>query len=121
MLTGKTVDDHLVLAIHGSEGLLTSSVLPSEAFRSRAEVLAWQEMSSPGGPGETGGTDALAQALYELRVHQIELEMQNEELRRTQVELGESLAHYVNFCDLAQVGYCTVTEKGLIKQANLRS
>ena len=45
--------------------------------------------------------------------------MQNEELRRKQVELDESLARYVNFYDLAPVGYCTVTEEGLIREANL--
>ena len=57
--------------------------------------------------------------LHDLQVHQIELEMQNEELRRKQVELDESLARYVNFYDLAPVGYCSVTEKGLIKESNL--
>ena len=57
--------------------------------------------------------------LHDLQVHQLELEMQNEELRRTQVELDESLARYVNFYDLAPLGYCTVNEKGLIKEVNL--
>ena len=57
--------------------------------------------------------------LHDLQVHQVELEMQNEELRRQQVKLDESLARYVDFYDLAPVGYCTVTEEGLIKESNL--
>ena len=45
--------------------------------------------------------------------------MQNEELRRSQVELEASRARYFNLYDLAPVGYCSVSEHGLILQANL--
>lgn len=57
--------------------------------------------------------------LHDLRVHQIELEMQNEELRRTQVQLEAARASYFDLYDLAPVGYCTVNASGLIQQANL--
>jgi PAS domain S-box-containing protein len=57
--------------------------------------------------------------LHELQVHQIELEMQNDELRRSQLELDASRARYFNLYDLAPVGYCSVSEQGLILQANL--
>lgn len=63
--------------------------------------------------------EALQQTLYDLRVHQIELEMQNEELRRAQVELDLSRARYFDLYDLAPVGYCTLDETGQIVQANL--
>jgi len=63
--------------------------------------------------------EATKDALYELRVDQIELEMQNDELRRSQVELDTSQARYFDFYDMAPVGYCTVNESGLIEQANL--
>ncbi|MCX6983502.1 MAG: PAS domain-containing protein [Lentisphaerae bacterium] len=59
------------------------------------------------------------QVLHELRVHQIELEMQNEELRKAHNELDDSRLRYFELFDLAPVGYCTISEKGLILEANL--
>ena len=57
--------------------------------------------------------------VHELRTHQIELEMQNEELRRAQDELEASRARYFDLFDLAPVGYFTLSEQGLILEANL--
>jgi PAS domain S-box-containing protein len=57
--------------------------------------------------------------LHELGVHQVELEMQNEELRRTQVELSAARARYFDMYHMAPVGYCTLSEDGRIRQANL--
>ena len=56
--------------------------------------------------------------LHELQVHQIELEMQNEELRRAHLELDAARERYFDLYDMAPVGYCTVSEPGLILQAN---
>ena len=57
--------------------------------------------------------------LHELRVHQIELEIQNEELRRAQEELEAGRERYFALYNLAPVGYCTLSEKGLIQGINL--
>lgn len=57
--------------------------------------------------------------LVELQVHQIELSMQNDELRKTQAELELSRALYFELYDLAPVGYCSLSEDGKILQANL--
>ena len=63
--------------------------------------------------------EAARRALYELRMHQVELEMQNEELRRTEQELEHSRARYFDLYDLAPVGYFALSEQGLILEANL--
>jgi PAS domain S-box-containing protein len=61
----------------------------------------------------------LRRVLQDLHTHQIELEMQNEELRRTQLELEASHARYFDLYDQAPVGYVALGENGLILKANL--
>jgi PAS domain S-box-containing protein len=57
--------------------------------------------------------------IHELRVHQLELEMQNDKLRRIQAELDTAQARYFDFYDLAPLGYATVDELGLVLNTNL--
>ncbi|MGZ9267505.1 MAG: PAS domain-containing sensor histidine kinase, partial [Sulfuricurvum sp.] len=55
---------------------------------------------------------------YELQVHQIELEMQNEELRQAKIELDSSKKRYVDLYNQAPVGYCSFDHDGVILDAN---
>ncbi|MEI8354686.1 MAG: hypothetical protein WCG31_01095, partial [Deltaproteobacteria bacterium] len=67
-----------------------------------------QEKHAPLSPEET------EQTLHELQVHQIELEIQNLELLRTQVELDAARTRYYDLFDLAPVGYLSLGKNGLI-------
>ena len=90
-----------------------------QSLYQRAEAALGQRVSQSPEQFAALSPAQAQRTLHDLQVHQVELEMQNEELRRKQVELDESLARYVNFYDLAPVGYCTVTEEGLIRESNL--
>ena len=57
--------------------------------------------------------------LQDLHVHQIELELQNDELRSSQEQLMVARSRYFDLYDLAPVGYVTISEKGIVLEANL--
>jgi PAS domain S-box-containing protein len=57
--------------------------------------------------------------VHELQVHQIELEMQNEELERARTEVEEGLARYTDLYEFAPIGYLTLNREGEIRQLNL--
>ena len=57
----------------------------------------------------------------DLRIHKIELEMQNEELRRSQAELNRPRARFFDLYDLAPVGYCTVNAEDFVLETNLET
>ncbi|MGA3118713.1 MAG: PAS domain-containing sensor histidine kinase [Syntrophobacteraceae bacterium] len=69
-------------------------------------------------PKEMPNEDA-QRLIHELRVHQIELEMQNEELRNVQTQLEESRARYADLYDFAPLSYFTFDEQGRIIEVNL--
>lgn len=90
-------------------------VAPTTDLRRRAESrLATEEPL----PGEDVPEPA-KRLIHDLRVHQIELELQNQELRRTQEALERSRTRYFELYDLAPVGYLTLSEAGLIQEVNL--
>ena len=79
----------------------------------RAEALLLQAANCP-----PQSADEIQRLLHELRVHQIELEMQNDELRRAQNELHASRSRWMEFYESAPVGYLTVGPAGEIRQLN---
>ena len=59
--------------------------------------------------------------VHELQVHQIELEMQNEELRRTQLELEAARDRYRDLYDFSPASHLTLNIQGKVVEANLRA
>ncbi len=94
------------------------SDLSLPGLRKRAEGLAQGKASLTPAHLDALSVETMQAMLHELQVHQIELEMQNEELLRTQTELEAARARYFDLYDLAPVGYCTVSEQGLIQEVN---
>lgn len=83
------------------------------ALRKQAE----QRVGSRHMAGSDVPPDATA-LLHELQVHQVELEMQNDELRATQSALEESCNRYADLYDQAPVAYLTLDTRGAIVEAN---
>ncbi len=63
--------------------------------------------------------EKMSDLIQSLEVHQIELKMQNDELRRVQSELEKARDKYSHLYDFSPVGYFTVGEKGIIEEVNL--
>ena len=84
-------------------------------LRRRAEARLRVGRSEAAAPtqGET------LRLVHELQVHQIELEMQNEELRRARAEVEAGLERYTELYDFAPVGYVSLGRDGAILQVNL--
>ena len=95
------------------------TVLATQEHRRRAEQVFRQQATEATRRQRTMSPEESRRVLHELGEYQIELEIQNEELRRAQFELEASRARYFNLYDLAPVGYCTISGKGLILEANL--
>ena len=85
-------------------------------LRRRAEARL-REDAAKNAPVQTG--EDLQRLVHELQVHQIELEMQNEELRRSRAEVEAWLERYTELYDFAPVGYVTLGRDGAIRQVNL--
>lgn len=90
-----------------------------DGLKRKAEGIAQAQASAVPEPIDALSPDDTRKLLHELQVHQIELEMQNEQLRHAQAETDAARARYFDLYDLAPVGYCTVSENGLILEANL--
>ena len=90
-----------------------------QALREKAEEVSRTTAEEQTATPVEMSAEEVRRLLHELRVHQIELEMQNTELRRTQDQLEAERARYFDLYDLAPVGYCTVSEQGLLLESNV--
>jgi len=88
---------------------------PAE-LRRRAEM----RLSGKQTKASPNRTDADSERqVHELEVHQIELEMQNEELREAREAMEALLEKYTDLYEFAPVGYLTLDQQGVIREANL--
>ena len=88
-------------------------------LRRRAEKIAGSRTVNSSESLGNMSPDESWRIIHELQVHQIELELQNEELLRAQEELDATKERYFDLYDLAPVSYCTLSEQGLFLEANL--
>lgn len=88
-------------------------------LRSIAEGLISKEDKKNSERLENLSHEEIATIVHELKVHQIEIEMQNDELKRTQLELEKIKARYFDIYNLAPEGYLIISDKGIIMETNL--
>jgi PAS domain S-box-containing protein len=93
----------------------TAEIAQRSSLRERAEK---QIKESARVPKALHRYDVL-ELVHGLEVHQVELELQNEELRSSQAEIEASRKKYFDLYDLAPIGYVTLDQNGLIQEANL--
>jgi PAS domain S-box-containing protein len=91
---------------------------PENNLRLHEEEYSKNSGNYPLGAEEKAGPDTQA-LVHELQVHQIELETQNEELKRTRLDAEVALAKYTDLYDFAPIGLFTLGALGQIIEANL--
>lgn len=85
-------------------------------LREKAEYLFFKKVQLQ---KKENSLEMIQKVLQELCIHQIELEMQNEELLQSKEELYSVKERYFDLYEHAPIGYCTLSEEGKILQANL--
>jgi len=102
----------------GSRASRETELEPTPGLRQRALERA-RGLSLATADDSSLSVEDARDLLHELRVHQIELELQNGELRASQEQLELTRARYFDLYDLAPVGYLTIAEDGIVLEANL--
>lgn len=102
----------IALKIHNSELQRTSDIAET-ALSNYADLFETSNSLFPFTDPEKN------QLLHELQVHQVELKMQNSELKRTRDNAESALANYTDLYDFAPVGYLTLDVEGVVSSVNL--
>ena len=89
-----------------------------ESLREQAESIFKEKHTKLLSSAHINLPEEVQEVIHELQVHQIELEMQQDELLTAQLELKRSNARYYDLYNKAPIGYCTVSEDGLILESN---
>jgi len=103
-----------------NDNIEIQKAIQAQALRRQAEAKIAQEKKKLTALSLSHlSSDDVTSLVQELQVHQIELEMQNDALRKTQLELDRERERYFDLYNLAPVGYLTISAGGLILEANL--
>ncbi|MEI7842608.1 MAG: response regulator [Gallionellaceae bacterium] len=97
--------------------LFGESSVFSEDYPSRLRGAAEKLLANS--PSQVEKHIATERLYHELQVHQIELEMQNQQLRHTQLLLEESRDRYLDMYEYAPAGYLTLSRDGLLTEINV--
>jgi diguanylate cyclase (GGDEF)-like protein/PAS domain S-box-containing protein len=95
------------------------SQVPNEQEKLRKEAEAQLTRSRVNLVHPQPGEDLLHELMHELKVHQIELEMQNDELRKSHIALEESRDRFLDLYEFAPICYLTITRQTTVCEINL--
>ena len=87
-------------------------------LRQRAENVLEASSRNNGYPVKFS-KDHIKTLIHDLQVHQVKLEMQNDELKRSQEKLETAQARYLDFFNMAPVGFFSIDEQNIILECNL--
>ena len=90
-----------------------------DGIERRKSLRAEAEKMVAGFLGSANATTPTEMLMHELLVHKIELETQNEELRRAHMAMEEARDRYVDFYEFAPISYITINRAGMINAINL--
>lgn len=88
-------------------------------YQNNLREIAEKKLQESGKQFSSVSEKQINDIVHELQVHQIELEMQNDELKKSEIALAESREKYMELYDFAPIGYLTLSNDALIKEANL--
>lgn len=98
---------------------MTHEDIKKQSIRKRAEAIIDSKNTQVSNQLQTLSFSESQKIVHELKVHQIELEMQNEDLLSIQKELHRTKKRYFDLYEMAPVSYCTLNQDGIIQEVNL--